>query len=98
MVVVVVVTSAICLFGGVLIPGNIHSAMNGSIILSAHEYLGLMIFMNHNPNQFRSGVGDDDPRMRELKKSIAEAEERKRKSSAGKSIEDLQREMDELRR
>ena len=56
-------------------------------------------FFNHNPNQFRSGVGDDDPRMRELKKSIAEAEERKRTSSAGlKSVEDLQREIEELRR
>ena len=56
-------------------------------------------FFNHNLYQFRSGVGDDDPRMRELKKSIAEAEERKRKSSAGlKSVEDLQKEMEELRR
>ena len=56
-------------------------------------------FFNHNLYQFRSGVGDDDPRMRELKKSIAEAEERKHKSSAGlKSVEDLQREMEQLRR
>ena len=86
-------------FGRDLVPESNHSAVNGSMVLSACQYLCLMIFFNHHLNQFRSGVGDDDPRMRELKKSIAEAEERKRKSSAGlKSVEDLQREMEELRR